>query len=83
MQNIFYPTNWRDRWNEYYKAMTTFQREGKNINDDAPDSTTMVAEFINQHNRNHYNKDIYERGYRTKTVDFSEYYDRYRLKNVF
>ena len=83
MQNIFYPTNWRDRWNEYYKAMTTFQREGKNKNDDAPDSTTMVAEFVNQQNRNHYSKDIYDRGYGTKTVDFSEYYDRYRLKNVF
>ena len=46
MDHIYYPTNWRDRWPEYYKAMTTYQREGKNKNDDAPDATTGVAESI-------------------------------------
>src|SRR3712207_3408324 len=46
MDHIYYPANWRDRWPEYYKAMTTYQREGKNKNDDAPDATTGVAEKI-------------------------------------
>ena len=50
---------------------------------DNADALSGVSEFVNQQNRNHYSKDIYERGYGTKTVDFSEYYDRYRLKNVF
>ena len=44
MDHIYFPVNWRDRWPEYYKAMTTFQREGKNQHDDAPDATTGIAE---------------------------------------
>ncbi|MGL4571845.1 MAG: phage terminase large subunit [Clostridium sp.] len=47
MDHIYYPVNWRDRWPEYYKAMTKYQREGKNKNDDAPDATTGVAEQFN------------------------------------
>ncbi|WP_429375085.1 phage terminase large subunit [Paenibacillus sp. DS2015] len=46
MNHIYYPTNWRDRWPEYYKAMTSYQREGKNAHDDAPDATTGVAETM-------------------------------------
>ncbi|PHV72461.1 terminase [Sporanaerobium hydrogeniformans] len=48
MDHIYYPVNWRDRWPEYYKAMTKYQREGKNKNDDAPDATTGVAEAFNK-----------------------------------
>lgn len=44
MDHIYFPVNWRDRWPEYYKAMISYQREGKNKNDDAPDATTGVAE---------------------------------------
>jgi predicted phage terminase large subunit-like protein len=44
MDHIYYPVNWRDKWPEYYKAMTKYQREGKNAHDDAPDCTTGVAE---------------------------------------
>lgn len=44
MDHIYYPKNWRDRWPEYYKAMTTYQRDAKNAHDDAPDATTGVAE---------------------------------------
>ncbi|MDU4939607.1 MAG: phage terminase large subunit [Clostridium sp.] len=47
MDHIYYPANWRDRWPEYYKAMTKYQREGKNKHDDAPDATTGVAEQFN------------------------------------
>jgi len=46
MQHIYYPVNWRDRWPDYYKAMAAYQREGKNIHDDAPDATTGVAESM-------------------------------------
>ena len=44
MEHIYFPTNWRDKWPEYYKAMVSYQREGKNKHDDAPDATTGVAE---------------------------------------
>ncbi|CAH8772240.1 phage terminase large subunit [Paenibacillus dendritiformis] len=46
MNHIYYPVNWRDRWPEYYKAMTSYQREGENKHDDAPDATTGVAETM-------------------------------------
>ena len=46
MEHIYFPTNWRDRWPEYYDAMTRYQREGKNKHDDAPDATTGIAEKI-------------------------------------
>ncbi len=45
MDHVYYPVNWRDKWPEYYKAMTTYQKEGKNAHDDAPDATTGVAEL--------------------------------------
>ncbi|MDU6274035.1 MAG: phage terminase large subunit [Clostridiales bacterium] len=47
MDHIYFPANWRDRWPEYYKAMVSYQREGKNKHDDAPDATTGVAEQFN------------------------------------
>ena len=46
MNHIYYPRNWRDKWPEYYKAMTSYQKEGKNKYDDAPDATTGIAEQI-------------------------------------
>lgn len=46
MEHIYYPANWRDRWPEYYKAMTKYQRSGKNAHDDAPDCTTGIAEHF-------------------------------------
>ena len=47
MEHIYFPTNWKDRWPEYYRAMTRYQREGKNANDDAQDATTGIAEKMN------------------------------------
>lgn len=44
MNNIFFPENWMTRFPEYYKDMNKYQREGKNIHDDAPDCTTGVYE---------------------------------------
>ena len=46
MNNLYFPRNWKDRWPEYYKAMTKYLREGKNKNDDAPDATTGLVELI-------------------------------------
>lgn len=44
--HIYFPVNWRDKYPEYYLAMTKYQREGKNNYDDAPDATTGVAETM-------------------------------------
>lgn len=44
MDHIYFPINWRDRWPDYYKDMTKYQREGKNKHDDAEDATTGIAE---------------------------------------
>ncbi|MEK3974731.1 phage terminase large subunit [Psychrobacillus sp. FSL K6-1267] len=46
MDHIYFPSNWRDRWPEYYEAMSKYQKEGKNKHDDAPDATTGIAEKI-------------------------------------
>ncbi|MEI3158133.1 MAG: phage terminase large subunit [Monoglobus pectinilyticus] len=27
MEHIYYPINWRDRWPEYYEAMTSYQKK--------------------------------------------------------
>jgi predicted phage terminase large subunit-like protein len=48
--HIYYPSNWRDKWPEYYNAMYKYQREGKNKHDDAPDATTGVAEKASKTN---------------------------------
>ena len=45
-EHIYFPANWRDKWTEYYEAMTRYQKEGKNRHDDAPDATTGIAETM-------------------------------------
>lgn len=45
MEHIYFPVNWRDKWPEFYDAVTRYQREGKNKHDDAPDALTGVAEY--------------------------------------
>lgn len=46
MDHVYFPANWNDRWPDFHKAITTYQKEGKNKNDDAPDALTGVAESI-------------------------------------
>lgn len=46
-QHVRFPIDWRRRFPEYYQAMTTYQKEGKNKHDDAPDATTGIAESMN------------------------------------
>lgn len=48
MEHIYFPVNWADRWTEFYKAITTYQKEGKNKHDDGPDALTGVAEKCNK-----------------------------------
>lgn len=48
MEHIYFPVNWADRWTEFYKAITTYQKEGKNKHDDGPDVLTGIAEKCNK-----------------------------------
>lgn len=48
MEHIYFPANWRDRWPEFYRDITGYQKEGKNAHDDAPDALTGVAEHFNK-----------------------------------
>ena len=45
-QYVRFPHDWRTRFTEYYQAMTTYQKTGKNKHDDAPDATTGIAETM-------------------------------------
>ena len=44
MTNVYYPENWIDKFPEFAEAMMRYQREGKNLHDDAPDCITGVYE---------------------------------------
>lgn len=44
MNNVLFPVGWQDRWPEFAKALTTYQKEGKNAHDDAEDCLTGVYE---------------------------------------
>ena len=44
MNNLYFPVNWQDRWPEFARTLTRYQREGKNEHDDAPDALTGVYE---------------------------------------
>lgn len=46
MNNVLYPEDWETKWPSYYDAMTTYQRKGKNVHDDAPDATTGLVEHF-------------------------------------
>lgn len=48
--NVYYPSDWSLRWPEFYKALSAYQREGKNAHDDAPDSITGIAETLQMQN---------------------------------
>lgn len=51
MDHIYFPKNWMDRWPEFAKAILTYQKEGKNKNDDGPDTLTGIAEKNNNAKR--------------------------------
>ena len=45
-QHVFFPQGWRYKWPQFYTALTTFQKEGKNSHDDAPDCLTGLVEMV-------------------------------------
>lgn len=46
MEHIYFPSDWKNRWPEFYAALSKYQKEGKNTHDDAPDALTGVCEDI-------------------------------------
>lgn len=44
MANVYFPVNWQDRWPEFARDLSRYQKEGKNAHDDAPDALTGVYE---------------------------------------
>lgn len=44
MNNVYFPVNWMDKWPEFSRDITRYQKEGKNEHDDAPDALTGVYE---------------------------------------
>ena len=44
MNNVYFPVNWQDRFQEFATDIMKYQREGKNAHDDAPDALTGVYE---------------------------------------
>lgn len=50
---IIMPVNWMHRWPDFYKDVTTFLKEGKNIHDDAPDTLTQIVEYMTGDLGNH------------------------------
>lgn len=43
---IYMPEDWKKRWPEFYRAITTFMKSGKNLFDDAPDALTGCVEWF-------------------------------------
>lgn len=48
MEHVYFPEDWRYKWSDFYKAVTEYQKSGKNKHDDAPDALTGVAEMCNK-----------------------------------
>ena len=38
------PVDWKNKWPEFAKDIISYQKEGKNKNDDGPDTLTGIAE---------------------------------------
>lgn len=46
MENVYFPINWKDRFPEFYRDLTKYQKGGRNQHDDAPDAITGVVEQL-------------------------------------
>ena len=44
MNNVYFPVNWQDMWPDFATDIMKYQKEGKNLHDDAPDALTGVYE---------------------------------------
>lgn len=45
-RHIFMPHNWTNRWPEFHKQLSKYQRKGKNEHDDAPDVMAAIYERV-------------------------------------
>lgn len=45
-QHIFFPSNWKQKYPEFYLQIKTYQRKGKNKHDDAPDVLAGIYELV-------------------------------------
>jgi hypothetical protein len=43
-QNIYFPSDWKQRWPEAHEHITDYTKEGKHSHDDAEDMLTGIAE---------------------------------------
>ncbi|WP_367108189.1 phage terminase large subunit [Fusobacterium gastrosuis] len=46
--NIYFPVDWQNRWPEFAKDILSYQKEGKNVHDDGPDTLTGIAERMSK-----------------------------------
>lgn len=51
MNYVVMPSNWRDKWGDFYDAVNKYQRIGKNAHDDCADALTGVVEKMETDNR--------------------------------
>ena len=47
MEQVIMPEGWQKKYSEFYKAISKYQRKGKNEHDDAPDALTGLVEVVN------------------------------------
>ncbi|WPC08616.1 phage terminase large subunit [Globicatella sp. PHS-GS-PNBC-21-1553] len=45
--NVLFPTDWEHSWRDLYDDLMSYQREGKNKHDDAPDAITGIYDKMN------------------------------------
>jgi len=50
---VFFPAGWEYKWRDFYTAITSYRKEGRNKHDDAPDALTGLVEHRDsgQHTR--------------------------------
>ena len=41
---VYFPAGWDYRWRDFYNAITSYRKEGRNAHDDAPDALTGLVE---------------------------------------
>lgn len=58
MNNVYFPVNWIDRWNDFATDILKFQKEGNNAHDDCADGLTGVYENPRPRHRPKLNRGI-------------------------
>ena len=45
-RHVFMPHNWKHKYPEFYKQLMSYQKKGRNRNDDAPDVLAAIYERV-------------------------------------